>query len=441
MRIAIIIFLVFLTHCVFAQTPPLSHYPLSPSLFNPAYIGQKGKAEIVLNHKQQWVGINNAPSISNFQLSLPVIKPISIGIRAQRFTRGAINTNNVNALFSYHVPFGINTGLTFGLAGGIQKSGIEKNSTFNLSDPAVVAYSDTPILPDLKFGLSYRYQQLNLGVSFTEMLKSDIYGSTLAENKDVKFYENYIVNLDYKFKFPASKLIVQPFMLYTASPISRSYFEAGSLLRLQDLIYIGGSFREDYGISILTGFENEKFSFGYAYELASNLVNSIGQGSHELQVSYRFGKALPIKKEKKKKEEPQIEKESEQAAPTEEDNTLAEAIPTNEEDVTTNEDEFYLLENTTAHTVYHRGKAGNELPIGFYVIAGAYHSKESADNRTVQLSRQNLFAANAYNSESKLYLVFVYRTEFLEKAKTARDSFIKKASLKDAWLLEIREKD
>ncbi|MEK6477884.1 PorP/SprF family type IX secretion system membrane protein [Catalinimonas sp. 4WD22] len=431
MRIIKLIICVLLTHSVYAQNPSLSHYPLSPSLFNPAYIGNKSNAEVILNHKQQWIGINNAPSISTFQLSSPIVYPISIGVSAQRFQRGAINSNTLNALFSYHVPFGVNTGLTFGLAGGIKTIGINKKSAYNPSDPAVLAFADKPIHPDLKFGLSYHFKQLNFGVSFTEMINSNIYDSPLAENANIKFYENYIVNLDYKFKFSPSKLSLQPFLLYTTDVIMGSFFEAGSLINYQDLVYLGGSFRQDYGASILTGLEAERFSFGYAYELASNLVNSIGQGSHELQLSFRFGKSAPVKKEKKEKEKPTIVEKPEKII--QEEDVLAKDEPTKEK-------EYTLLDNNPAHTIYHRGNADDELPIGFYVIAGAYSNEESADKKTMELSKQNLFAANAYNSESKLYMVFIYRSEYLEKAKIARDGFIKKASLKDAWLLEIRDK-
>lgn len=431
MRIIVLIICVLLTHCVYAQSPSLSHYPLSPSFFNPAYIGKKSNAEVILNHKQQWIGINNAPSVSTFQLSSPIVYPISIGVSARRFQIGAINTNTLNALFSYHVPFGINTGLTFGLAGGIKTMGINKNSSYNPSDPAVSAFADKPIHPDLKFGLSYHFKQLNFGVSFTEMINSNVYDSPLAENTDIKFYENYIVNLDYKFKFSSSKLSLQPFLLYTTNVIRGSFFEAGSLINYQDLVYLGGSFRQDYGVSILAGFEAERFSLGYAYELASNLVNSLGQGSHELQLSFRFGKSAPAKKEKKGKEKPTIVETPEKV--TQEEDVLAKDEPAKEK-------EYTLLDNNPSHTVYHRGNADNELPIGFYVIAGAYSTEESADKKTLELSKQNLFAANAYNSESKLYMVFIYRSEYLEKAKIARDGFIKKASLKDAWLLEIRDK-
>ncbi|WPP51153.1 PorP/SprF family type IX secretion system membrane protein [Catalinimonas niigatensis] len=429
----LLLFIFFLvTRISFAQHPVLSHYPVNPSLFNPAFAGYKGLSEILLNHRQQWIGINGAPTVSTFQLSIPFGTRIGAGIRAQRFTRGAINTNTFNGIFAYKVPFGRNTVLTFGLAGGITSTGLNSNSSYNIADPVVAAFSENQIHPDLKFGANYHLRNFNLGITFTEMIFSDIYRTKLADQTDVKFYENYIVNFDYKFKIPASKFSLQPFVLYTEDEYSNPYFEAGSLVKYQEIIYMGGSYRQDYGMSVLTGIQIKKLAIGYGYELASRMVNAIGQGTHEVQLSYRFYKSSTVQTKASQQEQHQIAEDVEEV----QDELVKEPLDTQEK----RDEEFTRLEEIPAHTIYHRGDSQNELPVGFYVIAGAYKTQENARKRTTELSKERLFAANAYNSESQLFYVYVYRTNSLKKTMVARDEYRKKASLEDAWLLEIKDK-
>ncbi len=426
-------FILLVARVSFAQQPTLSHYPVNPLLINPAFAGHKGLSHIAINQRQQWIGINDAPSVSTFQLSTAFGTRIGAGISAQRFTRGAIHSNTFNGIFAYKVPFGRTTGLTFGLSGGVSTTGINKKSTYNPADPVIAAFLENQLHPDLKFGINYHLKDFNLGLTFTDMIYDNIYRSNQTDYTDVKFYENYIVNFDYRFKIPASKFIIEPFALYTADLYSSPYFEGGSLFRYDELLYLGGSYRQDYGASILSGLQIKKLSVGYAYEVASQLVNSLGQGSHEIQLSFRFGKVLSEEKKAPKIKQPKVEEEIK--APAQDELVKESDVPQINRD-----EEFTRLEEVPGHTFYYKGIAQNELPVGFYIIAGAYKTAERAQKRTAELSKQSLFAAHAYNSESQLHYVYVYRSDRLEKTSIARDNYRKKASLEDAWLLEIKEK-
>jgi hypothetical protein len=51
----------------------------------------------------------------------------------------------------------------------------------------------------------------------------------------------------------------------------------------------GLSFRMKDAVSILLGYNyDDKFSFGYAYDMGVNGLRKFNTGSHELMIGYRF---------------------------------------------------------------------------------------------------------------------------------------------------------
>ncbi|MFP4340656.1 MAG: PorP/SprF family type IX secretion system membrane protein [Cyclobacteriaceae bacterium] len=433
-----------------SQTPVFSSYPLNPTLYNPAFTGIRGISEVSFNQRHQWLGIEEAPMVSTFQFHTSPVQKVGVGIQAQRFTQGIIHTNQANLMFSYKVPFGRLTSLHFGISGGFRRMGINADQVQNLNDPALGGLLAGHQEADVQFGVNYKIGRLNLGMVFHEMIPRTAFLNNFSDPSDIKFYENYIAHIDYLFSFSATELSLQPFLLYRRNFSQLSYVEGGGLLHWKDVFYAGAAYRQHYGLSILTGFQVSKFRFGYAYELATEQVNSLGYGSHEIQLTFRFGKAKsPKEKTKKKQEPPQTTKEIQKAKPTAEPAKADEPLPAVEETrpevESDQEKELNMAKEleelpVPQHAVYHYGNHPQELPIGFYIITGAFNNYMNAKKHADQVSKAGSFTGIGYNSERKVYFVFVYRASDLEKTREMRAQFRQKPLLKDAWLLEIREK-
>ena len=457
MRLLVLVVTLFISQFSFAQHPSFTLYPVNPLLINPAFTGIHGQSEVSLNHRQQWLGIENAPSVSTFQFDRAFTPQISLGLQARQLSRGALSTNLGNVLFAYKVLLGKKTSLNFGLAGGIASHGINSNSNYNPADPAVQNLLQGGIKPDLRFGTNYHFKGLNLGVTFTEMLRNRASETFLSDMGDAKFYENYIVNFDYKFRFTSMPLAVQPFAVYYQDKGLSSYVEGGALVHYDDLLYLGGNYRQGYGAGVLAGVSVNNFQLSYGYELASAMVNRVGQGSHEIQLSFRFGKI----KEPKKAEEPQfaqqpasepeptdtlVQKDLPSEIITEEapdekksrEVTAQTTVETNDPENKISVDEKSPTEVDAQHAVYRSGDHPNELPVGYYVIAGAYSDLENAKKGISLFNRHGVFTGTGYNSERNVYFVYVYRSDDLIKTREARDRYRKKAMLKEAWLLQIK---
>lgn len=455
MRLIVLVFALFISKVSFAQHPSFSLYPVKPLLINPAFTGVHGRSEVSLHYRQQWLGIENAPSVSTFQFDRAFTPQISLGVQAQQVSQGAINSNRGHILFAYRVLLGKETSLNFGLSGGILSHGLSSQSTYNPADPAVQNLPLGTLSPDLKFGTNYHFRGFNIGITFTEMIANRATQSILNETGEAKFYENYIVNFDYKFKSNSIPLAIQPFAVYYQDHNLSEYVEGGALVHYDDLLYLGGSYRLGYGAGLIAGLSFKDFQLSYGYEMAPTLVDGLGQGSHEILLSFRFGKVIesktpevpqftsqPDDHEDSLAQENEVDKTTEPEAPVIEaetqDVTAQQSVISTEEELSREETTEPIQTPEPQHAIYLSGDSANELAVGFYVIAGAFTDLSNAQRNASILSKEGVFTGTGYNSERKVYFVYVYRSDDLRKTREARDDFRKKAMLKDAWLLEIR---
>ena len=60
--------------------PIFTHYYANPYIYNPAYAGIEGRPTVSLTHRQQWIGIEDAPITSNLTFHMPVVGGFSMGL-------------------------------------------------------------------------------------------------------------------------------------------------------------------------------------------------------------------------------------------------------------------------------------------------------------------------------------------------------------------------
>ena len=87
--------LIFQSKLVFAQyDAQMSQYMFIPGTFNPAAVGENSNLNVSLANRQQWVGIDNAPSTLFMHASIP------FSIKNQRNGFGLVLLKESIGLFS-----------------------------------------------------------------------------------------------------------------------------------------------------------------------------------------------------------------------------------------------------------------------------------------------------------------------------------------------------
>ncbi len=419
-----------------AQSQPrYSQYLLNPFLYNPAFAGQSGRHEIHLNHRRQWVGISQAPVVSTLSYHTGMSSGLSLGLNVYNFTRGLLTTNSGQVALGYQALLGQHHRLQFGLSGGASATHLDYARIDNPNDPAVLSAFDKKMAYDGKFGINYQVMGLNIGFTLPSLLNNQTFAASGEGDESLQLdpFSQYIVHADYKIKLHTSPLLFQPYVLYHVNPALPAQWEGGGLVYFDDKVHAGGSYRQHEGLTAMMGFSLTKdMRLGYAYDFAPRVVNTIGQGSHELQLSFRFGS--------KKTKKPVAANPSEE--PTQPEKSLQEV-----EQVVTAPAEKDVVPPVVAKedqpepamSTLRRGNHSEELPAGYFVVVGVYSNQKNTARAMRTLAQKGYKTSFGYNSQTNRYYVYVSQSSNINQCRKVRDQYRKQKLFADAWMLEITE--
>lgn len=97
------------------------------------------------------------------------------------------------------------------------------------------------------------------------------------------------------------------------------------------------------------------------------------------------------------------------------------------------------IEKTHNVVTVSQGNGTSELGKGYYVVVGAFKSKENANNYQQQLANSNYPTKIGFNSETELNYVYVTSSEAIENVIDIKDNYRLKQEFQfeDTWILRI----
>ncbi len=462
---AFFLFLVLqkLASSAFGQTLVYNHYFINSYLYNPSYLAKDGHTELYLNFRKGWSGFDGAPKTATLNLQVPLNYKTAVGINIFNDQAGVLHTNTGLISFSYQIYLGQSIStvhkIGFGISAGFSNSGINLSKINNPDVPASTKSSTSGI--DGQFGLNYQFKNLIFGFALPRILKSKLVSENNFNSPGLDPLQNTITSLSYNFILN-QRISIEPFVLYRTEENGPSQIELLGVLKIDDVAWVGGAFRQDYGTAAFLGFKiKEKIKLGYAYEFAPHQVTSLGGGTHEIQLIVRLSKRkkerprTTIKKSITEKtqteetekeveivEEPIAEKpKKEKAEPVHkiESETINTPVPIQLPEQTKSE-----VKNPTKNLQERKKEVaksldGNELPQGHYVVVGAFESVLHAKNYAVTLKKSGYPADIAFNPENQYYIVHMGVTPSMEEAKELRNVYRQKSrySFRDTWILTV----
>jgi type IX secretion system PorP/SprF family membrane protein len=434
MRYRLIVLLVALVNVstLAQETPLFTHYYANPYIYNPAYAGIEGRSNISLTHRRQWWGINDSPVTSNFTFHAPVFLGFNMGLNVTQDNFGIFQHSGGLLTFGYNISLGHNHYLSFGVSGGAKFQSLDFTNV-NVSDPALVDLIDQnqSIRLDGNAGLAYHIAGLNIGFSLQNIFRTDMYPLNDIETGDLSdvnsFLRNYMITGDYMFYFGNDEYIFQPYGSYRVYEGYEAQWEAGAMFHIKHAMWLGGAYRDGFGILGLIGFKlNEKLSLGYAYEMPAQKINGINTSSHEVHLNFAFGEKKerakkyptflaskkPKKPEKKKKKEKEVKEDTIKTTPPVEikkdtvivktdtvvevkedkpdiisrDSTEKVIVPPDTSSII--KEEVIKPDENQPAVVVSKGGHPFELDAGHYIIVGAFGKVNNAINLNDKLLSQ-----------------------------------------------------
>jgi type IX secretion system PorP/SprF family membrane protein len=274
------------------QLPLYSQYMFNRMLINPAVTGTTDGIPISLTARQQWVGIDKAPSTQVLSAhTLLNNQTMGVGgmIYSDRF--GTENRIGLQGNYSYMLPVFEDSRLSFGLSFQVFQYQMDYRNMVALddNDPAISTYTrESSWLPETDFGLYLFNENYFAGISANQMIELPVKigGEEVELNRLARHYHlmgGYKFDLQGEFEIEPSALIKGTF----DTPFQADINVRGIYM---ENYWLGLSYRTDGNIISMLGLQYEQIDFGLAVDFATSNIRSYQSGSFELFVRYTISK-------------------------------------------------------------------------------------------------------------------------------------------------------
>ncbi len=401
-----------------------------------------------------------------------------------------LNNTSGLATFGYLLPLGDDQSLRFGLSAGIGSQKLDLTAIADTSDPALLNAMENSSYLTGNFGVVFERQQLRLGFALPRIFENNVISQSSFQEINFNPLSAYNVSARYKHHFNNSDLAIEPIILYRGEENVSGQLDLIALVYYQNLAWVGGSYRLDYGPTLLLGVKiMERLHVGYGYEFATNQVSGIGDGSHEIQLKFSLAKDERDKPAHKKPDEfvhqlaerrakvqaqrdsiAAAEKQQQEALPvtpavvpaitetSEEPDTQIEpsetdTAPTGAQPVgqppagprprldqhKAMEFSAIIIDHQDRPIRVTKGEHLFELHHGHYVIVAAFHTTADAVAYSDHLFEDfELETKYGYVSDTEHWYVYqFYSEDSHEAAEDARDKAREIAEYHDAWILVV----
>ena len=465
------------------QNVVYSHYYLNPFLYNPSFAASNGYSELYLNYRSQWSGLEGAPTTGTISLQLPLNSKIGLGFTGLVDKAGVLSTSTGMASFTYQVYLGSRVNdehkIAFGLSAGASSVSIEPDDSY-ANDPVV----GTSTSFEGQFGIHYRLRNLKIAAALPHFQAGiDQLRTTISS-------ASYAIQL-------SERIELEPMVMYRTYEHTAAQVEGLGLLRIDNKVWLGASYRQRYGATALGGFSyKDKLKLAYAYEFGSAPLNALGGGTHEVQLVLQLGKkkqagkpeeyqqVQPVQREVENEErDTEIDEEEKSVVvnneaespgdteqlvkPTEKVSEVSSAreqkseVENEERDPEVYEEEMSAVMDDEAESpddtdqvveqteeVYEvstdvsasgAGDYENLMADRYFVVVGAFRYVENAEAFLQELRSSGYPANIGFQPEKKFYIVYVEDAPTFDEARKACNKYrnISQFSFPDTWILRV----
>lgn len=291
--LALALFLLISLKVSAQQDPHYSQYMYNMNVVNPAYAGSKESISGGLLYRQQWVGLDGAPTTGTFAIHSPVGKNVGLGLSVVSDKIGPVDETNVYGDFSYTIHLGSESKLAFGLKTGatFQKVGLyDEIGNGYTQQPNDNAFSENSsnIKLNIGTGLFYYTSKFYAAFSVPNMLKSRHLDIT-RNGQELKFgseTEHYFLTSGYVFDVSANTKFKPSFMLKSAFSAPASLDCSANFLFF-DKYEIGATYRLEDSFGAMVNFAvTPSIRVGYAYDHVTSQIKGTAPASHEFMLLF-----------------------------------------------------------------------------------------------------------------------------------------------------------
>ena len=272
------------------QTAMYTQYMFNTLAINPGYAGSRNVISATALLRNQWTGVEGAPTTQTFTLDAPINQK-KVGLGLQLFSDKLGRTSNTGAVVSYAYRIRMSkASLSFGLQGSLNVFNADYNSIeldpSGLSNDPAFASNDKKTLFNFGTGIYYNTDRFYAGLSSPELINNILPGSATDKNRQtfhLFLMSGYVFPINNTFKLKPSVLIKG----VKGAPLEA---DVNTSLWIKDVLSLGVQYRTNADMSGLVEVQiAPQIRFGYAYDHSTTSLSSYNSGSHEIMLRYEFG--------------------------------------------------------------------------------------------------------------------------------------------------------
>jgi type IX secretion system PorP/SprF family membrane protein len=292
MKKTILIILLFLlmSETFFAQEQNIfTRYRYHLNIINPAYIGIDDQTLLTSSLRRQWTGVPDAPELQNISFGTPLTDNLAIGAAIEHNKTFIENYGFVAVDIAYKLYLSRYTTLHFGIKAGADYYNVNLDGikTHDLTvDPALQSINS--IRPNIGIGFLIKQDMW-----YASLAVPRIFNTTRLKDKEgVAFLVDDLPQLYFGAGhdfFITDDILFKPALNWNYIPTSTSILNLTAMINYHELFEIGANYGTDNKYALLSTFRvNDKFVFGYAYEMSTLATLAMAKNTNELLLQFKF---------------------------------------------------------------------------------------------------------------------------------------------------------
>jgi type IX secretion system PorP/SprF family membrane protein len=273
------------------QEGVIINYMYHMNSYNPAYVGVDGETMVTASFRQQWTGVQDAPSAEAVSFGTTIGKNLGIGISVYNSNTFVESQTFTGIDFSYKLQLSQGTELYLGLkAGGnaysVNTSGLE---TYNvMADPNLSSISH--FNPNVGVGALIKSGKWYASLSVPRLLSTDRADNNNGVATAALAKPHVYATAGYELLLnPGTNLMLRPSTMgryVNGAPFSVDF---NAMLSFDNNFEMGASYRTDGAFAGLLNFSIKKrLLLGYAYEISTRSELASAKNTNEFLLRFLF---------------------------------------------------------------------------------------------------------------------------------------------------------
>jgi type IX secretion system PorP/SprF family membrane protein len=291
------------------QDPHYSQYMNNNMAINPGYAGSKEAVCLTALNRQEYVGLEGAPTTSAFTINTPIrffknsekegLRNFTSGLGLTFINEKIGFDKNLGVSFSYAYVMPIKKDdekigtLGIGLSGGFLNKSLNATWVVNSTEAGGLDATSDPLIPsngtvmtfDMGFGMFYNTENMYVGLSATHINSPKV----KYEKATPVLVPNYYLTAGYTLPLPNPSFDFQPSVFLGTDANYSTVADLSGVILYNKRFWGGLSYRVSSAIIGMVGIElMSSLRISYSYDFAVTDLNKYSNGTHELMVGYSF---------------------------------------------------------------------------------------------------------------------------------------------------------